>query len=295
MTQVTYRQPLETEIEETAGVFLEAVADLYARHGLPGAALPERPFIEKMYEYIRRTGIFRVAESEGRIVAVCHAVVRDSLWFLSGFWALPALQRQRIGMPLLREVWEEGARAGARTFFTWSSVDTTAMAAYMKMEMLPGYQILTFAGAPRVTPPPLDVYETRPLDVAAAVSIDERVRATGREVDHRLWLSDADYTGRLVLGRGGRVAGYYYFQQSGVVGPAAWDAAEDAEGLLSAAFREASARSGGQVRLALPGINHAGIRFSLASGLRLLAYTHLLTTAPFGRMECYVPSGPSLF
>ncbi|HEV2706595.1 MAG TPA: GNAT family N-acetyltransferase, partial [Pyrinomonadaceae bacterium] len=139
MPNVIYRTPLETEIPQTASVFLEAVADLYARHGAAGAALPERSFIEQMYEHIRRTGIFRVAESEGRIVAVCHAVVRDSIWFLSGFWALPELQRQKIGMPMLREVWEAGAAAGARTFFTWSSVDTTAMAAYMKMGMLPGY------------------------------------------------------------------------------------------------------------------------------------------------------------
>lgn len=297
MPNVTYRKPLETEMPETAGVFLEAVADLYARHGAAGSPLPERGLIEQGYEHIRRTGIFRVAESDGRIVAVCHAVVRDSVWFLSGFWVLPEWQRQKIGMPMLREVWAEGAAAGARTFFTWSSVDTTAMAAYMKMGMLPGYQILTFAGAADINGDAQAhaVYETRPLEAAAAVAIDERVRATGREIDHRFWLGDPACTGRLLLARDGRVAGYYYVQHKGVVGPAAWEDERDAEGLLVAAFREASERGGGQVRMALPGINHTGIRFALGAGLRLVAYTHLLTTAPFGRMERYVPSGPSLF
>jgi hypothetical protein len=297
MPQVIYRKPLETEIPEAAGVFLEAVADLYARHGAAGAPLPERRLIEQVYGHIRRTGIFRVAEWEGRIVAVCHAVVRAEVWFLSGFWVLPELQRQKIGMPMLREVWEEGAATGARTFFTWSSVDTTAMAAYMKMGMLPGYQILTFAGAADVKAerPTDGIYTTRTLDAADAVSIDERVRATGREIDHRFWLNDADYAGRLVLDDGGRVAGYYYVHRSGVVGPAAWEDERDGEGVLAAAFREASGRSGGQVRMALPGVNHTAIRFALNAGLRLAAYTHLLTTAPFGRMERYVPSGPSLF
>jgi hypothetical protein len=43
------------------------------------------------------------------------------------------------------------------------------------------------------------------------------------------------------------------------------------------------------------GINHAGIHFALQTGLRLTGYAHLLTSAPFGRMEQYIPSGPSLF
>ncbi|HEV2707363.1 MAG TPA: hypothetical protein VGV59_15705, partial [Pyrinomonadaceae bacterium] len=160
-----------------------------------------------------------------------------------------------------------------------------------------GYQILTFAGAPRIEPDgrQREAYEVRPLALADVVSIDERVRATGREIDHRFWLSDANCAGRLVLARGGRVAGYYYVQHKGVVGPAAWEVEEDAESLLVAAFREAAERGGGQVRMALPGINHTAIRFALGAGLRLVAYTHLLTNAPFGRMECYVPSGPSLF
>jgi hypothetical protein len=37
------------------------------------------------------------------------------------------------------------------------------------------------------------------------------------------------------------------------------------------------------------------LNFALRSGLKLTAYAHLLTTAPFGQMDKYLASGPSLF
>jgi GNAT superfamily N-acetyltransferase len=66
------------------------------------------------YEHVRSTGIFHVAELEGRIVAIAGAILRDHLWYLSAFWARPGLQRRGIGMPLLRRVWNAGQQAGAR-------------------------------------------------------------------------------------------------------------------------------------------------------------------------------------
>ncbi|MGH2490065.1 MAG: hypothetical protein ACRDF9_01030 [Candidatus Limnocylindria bacterium] len=37
------------------------------------------------------------------------------------------------------------------------------------------------------------------------------------------------------------------------------------------------------------------ISFALANGLRLAGNSHLLTTAPFGHLDRYAPSGPTLF
>jgi len=42
-------------------------------------------------------------------------------------------------------------------------------------------------------------------------------------------------------------------------------------------------------------MNHEALRFAFASGLRLTGHSHLLTTGPFGRMDCYLPSGAYLF
>ena len=291
MEKVQYRPVRETELAETAEVFLTAVTDMYARHGI-NQPPPPRSTVETGYRHIFETGIFYVAEVEGRIAAICNGVVRGSLWFLSGFWMLPQFQRQRIGSALLKIVHDEGARLGANIFFTWSSVDQTAMASYMKRGMLPGYQILTFAGSVRAPLEQRDGYEVQPLDISYAIALDERVRATGREVDHRFWLSQSGHQGRQLM-RDRRPVGYYYFNH-GVVGPAAWSEATDAEALMEAACREATL-DGEEVRLMIPGINHTAIRFALEAGLRLKGFSHLLRSAPFGLMEQYLPSGPMLF
>lgn len=290
-SEVIYRPVREAEMPETVELFLVTLADLRERLNLT-SPLPPRGYIEQAYEHIRRTGIFQVAEVEGRLAAICHAVVRDHLWFLSGFWTLPSFQGQKIGRPLLKRVLDEGARAGATVFFTWSSTDLQAMATYMKMGMLPGYQALTFAGVPREVKAERAGYETEPLEREAALSIDERIRETRRETDHEFWLTVMKAEGRQVV-RAGRVVGYYY-SNNGTIGPAAWLDAEDADAVLEWAARVASAQAE-QVRLMIPAPNHAAINFALRAGLKLSAYAHLLTTAPFGQMDKYLASGPSLF
>lgn len=291
MKEVQYRPVRETELDETVDIFLTAVADMYERHGIK-VALPERSMVETGYRHIFETGTFYVAEVGGRLAAICNGVVRDRLWFLSGFWMLPQFQRRGIGGALLKRVREEGALLGANIFFTWSSVDTTAMASYMKEGMLPGYQILTFAGPLRRALPEDEGYAVGPLELASAAELDSQVRATARAVDHQFWLTKSGHEGRQLV-RDGRVVGYYYLNH-GTVGPAAWANPDEALVLIETACREAAADAE-QVRLMIPGINHTAVRFALGAGLRLVAYSHLLTTAPFGRMEQYLSSGPLLF
>jgi hypothetical protein len=294
MSNIIYRAAREEELPATLDLFLEAVEDLYRRHNLQ-APPPPRAAVEVAYGHIFRTGIFRVAEMDGRLVAIGHAIVRDALWFLSGFWARPEMAAGGVGGRLLREVWQAGAAAGARKFFVWSSMDLTAIASYLKVGMLPGYQVFTFAGhpaAPGNVPDATAGYTVEPLSLATACDIDAQVRETRREVDHRLWLSEAGIEGRQVR-RGGRLVGYYYFKGE-AFGPAAWTEAEAAQALLTLGCREAAAQSD-IVSLRVPGINHAAIRFALGHGLRLTATAHLFTSAPIGRMEQYLASGPSLF
>src|SRR5204862_5005525 len=124
---------------------VETLADLGVRKGLT-RVVPDVAHIEALYGHIARTGIFQVAEIEGRIGAVCHASVREAVWFLSGFWVRPGLQKQGLGGPLLARVHEAGRAAGARTFFTWSTPDITAIASYLRRGLVPGYPILVFAG-----------------------------------------------------------------------------------------------------------------------------------------------------
>ncbi|HZH29709.1 MAG TPA: GNAT family N-acetyltransferase [Pyrinomonadaceae bacterium] len=291
MSNITYRAAREEEIPAALDLFLEAVTHLYRRHNLE-MPLPPRAAVETAYRHIFKTGIFRVAETDGRIVAIGHAVVRDALWFLSGFWTRPELVAGGVGGRLLRELWREGEEAGARKFFVWSSMDPTAIASYLKIGMLPGYQIFTFAGRPDALPTAPAGYTIEPLTPEAACGIDREVRETRREADHRFWRSVEQLEGRQVR-RAGRLVGYYYFKGA-AFGPAAWTEADGAEALLTLGCREAAAQSE-TLSLRVPGVNHDAIRFALRHGLRLAGTAHLFTSAPFGRMEQYLASGPSLF
>jgi hypothetical protein len=228
--------------------------------------------------------------SEGRLVALACAIVRDDEWFLSGFWASVAIRQQGVGGPLLREVWDEGVRRGARRQFVWASIDPTAIATYMKFGMLPGSQLFAFSGSPRVeVGAGLDAAVLTP-DLAA--SIDRTIRGVPRRVDHEWWHSKAGVIGRSVT-RGGKTAGYYY-ADNGQIGPAAWLRAEDGASVLALAMREAAATAG-EVKIVVPGMNRVGLETVLGSSLRLVRNSHLLWTEPFGRMEQYIPSGPLLF
>jgi GNAT superfamily N-acetyltransferase len=291
LTEALYREMREGELPEAVELFLVTVTDMYERHSIHLPA-PPRPLVEKFYAHIYRTGIFQVAEVDGRLGAISHAIVRDSQWFLSGFWTLPSLQGKRIGRPLLERVWQEGARAGAKTFFTWSSVDVQAMATYMKMGMLPGYQILNFAGAHQNLVDISGGYESEPLEIQNAMEIDAQVRGARRENDHRFSLEEFKAEGRQVV-RNGRAVGYYYFS-NGNIGSAAWLDVKDADAVLAWACRDAASQAE-QIRFIALGVNHTAIRFALSARLKLISYSHLLTTRPFGQMENYLPSGPSLF
>lgn len=270
-------------------LFVDALTALAQRHSLaaPPAELVDEE--EAGYAFVARTGIFRVAAIGERIVALACAIVRERQWFLSGFWADPSLRQQGIGGPLLREVWDEGLRRGCRVQLVWASVDPTAIASYMKLGMLPGSQLFAFAGTPRLAEV---AAEMGPLSAQRAAEIDRPVRGVAREVDHAWWLSEPRNTARLVT-RGGRSLGYFYAAK-GRVGPVAWLAPADGATVLGAAIREAAAQAP-EVKVVIPGMNHAALRVALASGLRLERASHLLWTEPVGAMDRYVPSGPLLF
>ncbi len=201
MTEVRYRAVRREDIPAMADVALESGGDLYSRNNV-SAPLPPRPAVLVAYEHYLSTGIFHLAELDGQIVAIASAVIRDQIWYLNSFWVRPNQQRKGIGMPLLRLVWNAGKEAGASIFFTHASMDMTAMAAYMKLGMLPGHQILYFGGKPERLPPEPSGYEVATLDKQAAMDIDREIRGTEREPDHEFWLSSGLFQGRQVLHNG---------------------------------------------------------------------------------------------
>jgi hypothetical protein len=284
-----YRAARLEDIPACVDLFIESVTDLARRHNLPDHE-PSRDRMLAFYRHALVTGVFHVAELDGRPAALACALLRDHLWFLAGFWVRPGLQQQHIGMPVLRRAWEDGKQAGCSHFFVWSSMDLPAMAAYMKLGMLPGTQILAFEGAPQRPPVPAD-YTAVPLKPSFAMAMDETVLGSRREVDHQL-MSRLGWLGRQVQWQG-RNVGYYYLD-GGSIGPAAWIGSEHAAPLLALACREGLG-SNDTVILRVGGMNHAAIRFAFDVGLRLTGFSHLLMTASFAHLEQYVPSGPAIF
>jgi GNAT superfamily N-acetyltransferase len=288
--EIHYREAHPEDLPACVDLFTESVSDLLRRNNMPVEATPVERTLA-FYQHALSTGIFHVAEAEGQLTALACAIVRDHLWFLAGFWARPGFQKQHIGMGVLQRAWDAGKQAGATHFFVWSSFDLPAMAAYMKLGMLPGTQILVFQGAPKRESSQIRGYKVEPLKKSFAMAMDQVTLGSRREVDHD-FLERRGWRGRQVTTEG-HVVGYYYLD-GGSIGPGAWTADEHAAAVLESALREASA-SDGDVKLRVPGMNHAGLRFAFDAGLRLTGFAHLLMTAPFGHLERYLPSGPALF
>jgi hypothetical protein len=262
-------------------------------------AAPHRDIdlVERGYRHVASTGIFRVAAAGDRLVSLACAIVRDSHWFLSGFWTDPTRRLSGVGGPLLREVWDEGRRHGTRRHYVWASIDHAALASYMKIGMLPGTQLLAFAGRPRQGLPPGGAPTSRavPLELRALERIaplDRAAVGVRRDDDHRYWLEREGSHGVIVTIRGEDV-GYYHVHR-GTVGPIAWARDDVADLVLWHALTHAATDSP-EVQITVPGSNHLALRYALGSGLRLIRQSHLLWTEPVGAMERYVPSGPLLF
>jgi len=286
-----YRSLRPDEVSAAADVFLVSIVELARSHGLPAPTGYTRASVEPAYEHLRRTGIFEVAVLDGKIVGIAAAIVRDSIWFLAMFWVLPEYKQRGLGRPLLERVRELGVTRGAKVFCTWSSIDFAAVASYLKLGLLPAGPIFTFSGRLNQLPNVSPAVRGAPLEPAHASAIDQIVRGTPRSQDHAFLVASGARGIELEID--GKIAGYYYVQ-GGAIGPAAWLDEQHAEAVLEYALRDASIQTG-VVKLVALGLNETAVRLASAYGLRLVGASHWLRSEPFGRLNCYVPSGPALF
>ena len=289
--KLSYRRLRHEEVPLAADVFLVSVAALAKRHGLPAPASYTRALVVPAYEHLLATGIFEVAELDGEIVGIAAAAVRDDFWFLAMFFVLPEHMAKGIGRPLLERVQRLGDPQGATIRCVWSSLDFAAVASYLKLGMMPGGPIFTFAGPlqkPPVVPPNARLSELEP---GHANAIDRVVRGAARELDHAFWRARGMTAYQLEIEQ--RVAGYFYVKD-GVIGPAAWLEPAHGDALLSHALQRASAQAS-EVKLVALGSNQTAIRHASEAGLRLVSASHFLASSAFGKLDCYLPSGPVLF
>jgi GNAT superfamily N-acetyltransferase len=286
-----FRRLQREEVPLAADVFLISLAELARANGLPVPVSYTRESVIPAYEHLFETGRFEVAELDGKIVGIAAATVRDTIWFLAMFWVLPEYKLQGIGRPLLERVQRFADEQGATVRCVWSSVDFAAIASYLKLGMMPGGPIFTFAGPLRAAPRVHDEARLAALDPQQASAIDRVVRGVGREQDHAFFRARGMAGFQLELD--GLVVGYFYVKD-GVIGPAAWSEPRYGDVLLSHALQQASARAP-EVKLIALGVNQTAIRYATEAGLRLVSASHFLTSIEFGKLDCYLPSGPALF
>jgi GNAT superfamily N-acetyltransferase len=286
-----YRSLRREEVPIAAELFLISLAELARKHGLPAPLSYTPASVVPGYEHLFETGIFEVAELDGKIVGIAAAVVRDAIWYLAMFWVLPEHKLKGIGRPLLERVRRLGDEQGASVRCVWSSIDFTAIASYLKLGMMPAGPIFTFSGP--LEKPPLAPPEARlrELDAQQANAIDRVVRGAVRERDHAFWRRRGMLAYQLEIEHG--VAGYFYVKD-GVIGPAAWLDATSGDALLSHALQQASSQAA-EVKLVALGVNQTAIRQATTAGLRLVSASHFLSSAVIGKLDCYLPSGPALF
>ncbi|HEX2672052.1 MAG TPA: GNAT family N-acetyltransferase [Polyangiaceae bacterium] len=286
-----FRRLRREEVPIAADVFLVSLAELARSNGLPPPVSYTRASVIPTYEHLFETGIFEVAELDGKIVGIAAATIRGAIWFLAMFWVLPEFKLQGIGRPLLERVRRLGDEQGATVRCVWSSVDFAAIASYLKLGMLPNGPIFTFAGPLRKAPPVQHEARLTELEAGRASAIDRVVRGVAREQDHAFFTARGMAGYQLQIAE--QIVGYFYVKD-GVIGPAAWTDPTHGDALLSHALERASTQSS-EVKLIALGVNQSAIRCATAAGLRLVFASHFLTSEVFGKLDCYLPSGPALF
>ena len=286
-----YRRALPEDLSTAADIFFVSVTELARRNGLPAPTQYGPAAMMPLYEHLFETGLFEVAELDGKVIGFAAGMVRDEIGFLSMFWVLPEHALQGFGQPLLERVQALAEAAGATKFCTWSSIDFAAVAMYLKHGLLPGGPIFTFAGKVLHAPAPDPEARIGELDESHAAAIDHIVRGTPRALDHAFWRRRNVPGFQVEIS--GRTVGYFYADK-GVIGPAAWLREEDGALLLAHALRQARAQAE-EVKLIALGQNQTCVRAATAAGLRLISASHFLRSESFGKLDQYLPSGPGLF
>src|SRR5947209_17127642 len=93
-------------------VFLEAIGELFGRHGFD-PPFPSQEAFGNQQSHIARTGTSVVVEKDGAVVGFGASFTRGDDWYLSSLFVAPRVQGRGVGAALLDAVW--GAADRRRT------------------------------------------------------------------------------------------------------------------------------------------------------------------------------------
>jgi len=299
---VRYRPGTASDTRACFEIFETAVDDLGRRTGGNANATSGDPHAfeirRPLFDHLAATGdLWWVAEDEstGRAVGYARSIVRDGVRELTEFFVLPDAQSSGIGRGLLERAFPAG---GARHRAIVATIDTRAIARYLRTGLDARLPMIGWEGAPRDEPVPTTLARERidphqpPLDDLAA--IDRAVLGFARDADHRWLASQRD---AWLYRREGAAVGYgYYPSRAGWGGPYAALSPADMPALL-ADGEAAAARAGHPfVTFDTPMTGRAAIDHLLGRGFRVDPFVMLFfTDGPIDGLDRYVLTSPPFF
>ena len=299
----TYRRGTAADSRLAYDIFVPTIDDLGRRTGGGANATAAQPSTawdlrRPLFEHLAATADewwFAEDDATGHAVGYARSIMRDGVRELTEFFVLPEAQGSGVGRGLLELAFPA---AGARHRAIVATIDTRAIARYLRTGLDARLPMIGWEGAPRDEPVPTTLARDRidphdpPLDELAV--IDRAVLGFARDADHRWLASQRD---AWLYRREGTAVGYgYHPSRAGWGGPYAALSPADMPALL-ADGEAAAARAGHPfVTFDTPMTGRAAIDHLLSRGFLVDPFVMLFfTDGPIDGLDRYVLTSPPFF
>jgi GNAT superfamily N-acetyltransferase len=298
--QVEFRPGTLADSFSVYKIFLETLIHLSERMGAPAISGGNDPNVvarlwenrRGLFEHLARTASqFWIAEVDGKPAGYARAIKRDGVSELTEYFVLPDFQQGGLGRELLNRTYLDHL---TDVGIIVATQDAAALARYIKAGFTPRFPATYFFRHPELVPLETDlkfVPVTATVETLETINeIDLALFGHTRQVDHT-WLLE-DRQGYLLLRRD-RAVGYGYVGESN--GPIALLNPADFPAVLAFAERQVYGKLD-KVGFEVPLINQQAVQYLLGAGYRMDGFmTQFLSTAPFGKFENYIYTGPPFF
>ena len=301
--RMVFRQARPDDMVGCARVFVRSATDLSRRQGTATPTLRVGDIVPSL-AHIQSTDPrgFHVAVQGGRVVAFASTILRGNTHFLSMFWALPSLQSKGVGRRLLTRAFEKPRAPKSAVRCVYASLDSRALALYLKFGMLPRGMFFMLQGPPKRSPRPERAVELVPIGkvgetsremLAIAARFDRTFRAARRDRDILFVMSLPG--ARFFLARARRsTLGYAVITEKGRVGPAGVTDPRYSAGLAWAIKEKAREIGAPSISMVVPGVNAGALGVFFEAGLKIEFYGAWMSAEPIGRFESYLLAGGML-
>ncbi len=302
--KVDYRLAGEQDLEWAHRALVESLNQFAIQRALPQVELDFQESLPLWRHFLDTGGgCFLVAEVKKRVAGFCCNIARGNLWFLSYLVVAPEFQATGVGSGLFQQALTEARKsenteviAAYTNASNWPSISL-----YIRNGIFPRMPILKLEG--NISDMCEQIREIEPLEgeavslseqtIASLNDIDLAVRGVSREVDHRYWLGASGMRCYL-FADGGRVSGYAYVSDEGIVGPLAANDTATVEKMLCFCLDRLSSQGVDSFTVYVPGDNTAALSLLYDRGFKIQELGLMMSSRPFGKWENYLISRPSL-